>query len=150
MAGRISSIDIDEIAENNLKMMDSILERRDICIDRETAVSSLKAMEAYLASGKDRFIIRYYSSLDEPQRKKFFEQMKLLLPSINNEEKLFRAFKDCLKDKRIEDLAVSIWLYDFDHHTDILSEEGFFRINEDHKEKIAERLRAAASRKEQE
>ncbi|MDO5138975.1 MAG: IS21 family transposase [Oscillospiraceae bacterium] len=147
MKGKADALDIDEIARNNLSMMDRILEEREVYIDRSSATESMKFMEAYLASGSDHWIVVYYARLQREDRKLFFETMKKLLPLIDREEDLFRAFKDCLKDKRIDDLAVNMWLYEFENHSSIFTQQGFFQIERDFHEQIGKALRKDAQKK---
>jgi len=141
MIGKADTLNIDEIARKNLEAMDAILKRRDVSIDKQIAITSMKAMEAYLCSfDEDRFIIRYYAGLSEEERNRFFEQMKVLLPLIKNETALFKAFRFVLKKWDIEDLLIGVWLHEFENHTDILSEEGFFSIDRKYSSRINEEL----------
>ncbi len=141
MIGKADTLNIDEIARKNLEAMDAILKRRDVSIDKQIAITSMKAMEAYLCSfDEDRFIIRYYAGLSEDERNRFFEQMKVLLPLIKNETALFKAFRFVLKKWDIEDLLIGVWLHEFENHTDILSEEGFFSIDRKYSSRINDEL----------
>ena len=131
----------DNIVENNLKIMDSLLESRKVTITKNEAIKSDEAMIAYLISNDDisKHITKYLQSLSKEDRKRFLDEMKKLLPFIINEKEFFNVFQRQIYNEVKRNVHLSIidfWILDFTGHYDILTIEGSNAIKEEYEDEI--------------
>lgn len=131
--------DIEELIDNNLKIMDSLLEKREITITRKEAVNSKESMITYFlykSKGISNYVNSYIKSLDDRKEEEFYQAVKKLLPYIDDEYDLMNNFKFLVKNKNIKDICLNAWLEDYIYDTSILTEEGYEKIHKEYKKQI--------------
>ena len=138
----IKQENIDDVVKNNLKLMDTLLESRNVTVTKKAAMKSHHALVAYLVShgALSNWIKRFIQSLDKDEKLIFFEEITKMLPYVKNEEQFFLAFKHAVSKKNIHLTRLFFWELDIIGNYDILSEEGYQSIYNDFKEETAEYL----------
>lgn len=139
LAKTVKQENMDEIVNNNLRIMDKILESRQVEITREKAVESREGIVAYLLSGNpsSNYTRRYIESLDGIQRKIFYEEFAKLLPCIDDEKEFFNILKYVIKDTNdVKKIRMNFYLQEILGCSTFLTQEGMNDIYMEFKDEI--------------
>lgn len=138
MAKDVKQDDLDKRINENLKIMDSIMEKRKVNITKEEAIDSLDSLYAYLIqiSRNNGYIKSFLSSLNKDEEKIFFEEMKKMIPYIENEEQLYLAFKHGVKQDDLKHIRMNYFILQENKNYYPLSDEGFNLIYDEFKDEI--------------
>ena len=138
----IKQENIDEVVSNNLKAMDSILEKRKVRVAKSDATKSHEALLAYLVSDGaiSSWIKRFIQSLSREDRIIFYDEIIKILPYVEDEEQFFMAFKHALNKDNIRLTRVYFWGMDILGKYKFLNDDGYASIYEDFEKETTEYL----------
>lgn len=125
--------EMEDVVLNNLKIMDSLLERRAIKITKEKACESHSALLAYLMSrgAQSNWIRRFIQTLTKAETAIFYDEITKILPYVENEEQFFLAFKHAVSKEDLHLTRVNFWWLDINENYDFLNNEGYKMIYQD-------------------
>ena len=137
LKGKVKDENIEQIAKENLSIMDKILEHRAITITKDDASVSPEGFMAYLSSGpNNNYIKRYYATFTPEQRREFYKELNKLLPYVIDEEQLFLCFKHTLDKNNISKFRFNVYIKQDDMNYTVISDEGMNLLGEEFREDI--------------
>lgn len=138
MAKSIKQDDLDKRVNDNLKIMDLIMEKRKVNITKHTAIDSLDSLYAYLIqiSKNNGYIKSFISSLNKEEEKIFYEEMKKMVPYVENEEQFYLAFKHGVKKDDLKHIRMNYYILQDNMNYFPLSRKGLDLIYEEFKDDI--------------
>lgn len=144
MAGKVKQKDMDNIATENLAMMDTLLEDRKISVSEIEATKSAEALIAYISqSPYGKWIIGCFAHLSLDERLVFIKGMNMVLPYVNNKENFMSRLKFSMKENCCKTVDFDCWVNDFmaASETDyILTNEGYESIKNKYSKEIERML----------
>lgn len=144
MTGKVKQEDMENIVNQNLAMMDTLLESRKISISEVEATKSAEALIAYINQSEyGHWIIGYYAHLSLDERLTFIKGMNTVLPYVADREVFMSKIKFSLKENRCKTLDFDCWVNDFMAMSDsecILTEAGYEFIKNKYASEIEEML----------
>ena len=144
----IKEEEMEKVISNNLRIMDNILNTRQVTVTKEEASKSTNACIAYLLMrGHESNWIRYFlQTLSKEERIIFLNEISKLLPYVTDESQLFLAFKHGVKKENVKLARVDLWELDLMCCYSFLSQEGYDSIKSDFKEEVDYRLKTLKER----
>ena len=138
MAKDVKQEDLDKRVSNNLKIMDSIMEKRKVNITKDEAIDSLDSLYAYLIqiSKNNGYIESFLSSLNKEEEKIFFEEMKKMMPYVEDQDQLYLAFKHGIQKDDLKHIRMNYYILQTNENYYPLSKEGLDLIYEEFKDEI--------------
>ena len=142
MKGKVRAKDLDNIANQNLKMMDRLLESRKVVVTNIEATKSPDALLAYMnGSPYGNWIIGQYAHMSKENRNTFIKGMNLVLPYIRNKEIFMSNLKFSVKSNWCRQLDYDCFIHDFMATCDlecILTDKGYEQIKNKYEKEIQE------------
>lgn len=142
MKGKVKEADIENIASENLKLMDKLLESRKVNVSNIEATKSTDALIAYLNdSSYGNWIIGRYAHMSKEERKTFIVGMNTVLPYVRNKETFMSKLKFSVKSNYCKNLDFDCCLNDIMATSDaetILTTEGYEIIKNKYEKEIQE------------
>lgn len=138
----IKKENIDEIVLNNLKIMDKLLDMRTVDITKESASKSNAALLSYLVSNKlyGKQTSRIIQSLTKENIQILLQELRKILPYVDDEEQFFLAFKHAVKKEDLRHVRIDLWELDLMECYSFLTQEGYDSIYKDFKEEVENRM----------
>ncbi len=138
MVKDIKQDDLDKRIHDNLKIMDLLMEKRKVNITKQDAIGSLDSLYAYLIqiSNNDGYIKSFLSSLNKEEEKIFYEEMKKMMPYINDERQFCSAFKSGVNKGDLKHIRMNYYILQNNMSYYPLSDEGLALIYDEFKDEI--------------
>ncbi len=138
MAKDVKQAELDKRVNDNLKIMDSIMEKRKVNITKDNAIDSLDSLYAYLIliSKNNGYIKSFLSSLNKDEEKIFYEEIKKMIPYVKNEEQFYLAFKHAVKKNDLKHIRMNYYILQDNMNYYPLTNEGLDLIFDDFKDDI--------------
>ena len=142
MKGKVNESVFDDVVNENLKLMDTILEDRTLKISPIEATASAEALIAYLNTSEyGAWIINHFAHLSAGERMTFIKGMNDVIPYVQNRDVFISHIKYSLKDNLCKTLDFDCWVNDFMAYSEsesILTEEGYRIIMAKYDKEITE------------
>ena len=142
MKGKVNESVFDDVVNENLKLMDTILEDRTLKISPIEATTSAEALIAYLNTSEyGAWIINHFAHLSAGERMTFIKGMNDVIPYVQNRDVFISHIKYSLKDNLCKTLDFDCWVNDFMAYSEsesILTEEGYRIIMAKYDKEITE------------
>ena len=134
----IKAENIEEVARKNLLIMNQLLENRTVTITKQDAMNSNEELLAYLIShgSLSNWIKRFIKTLDINERKVLFDEIRKILPYIEDEEQFFLAFKHAASKQELNLIRFNFWMLDFSENYTFLTKDGYEMIYKEFEVKI--------------
>ena len=142
MKGKVNESVFDDVVNENLKLMDTLLEDRTLKISPIEATASAEALIAYLNTSEyGAWIINHFAHLSARERMTFIKGMNDVIPYVQNRDVFISHIKYSLKDNLCKTLDFDCWVNDFMAYSEsesILTEEGYRIIMAKYDKEITE------------
>lgn len=144
MKGKVKAADLEAAANENLKLMDTLLEARKTEVSNLEATESPEALIAYMnGSAYGNWIIGQYAHMSKADRKTFIKGMNGVLSFVKDKEMFMSRLKYSVKADWCKQLDYDCWMNDFMAVCDaecILTDEGYEKIKDKYKTKIQDTM----------
>lgn len=144
MEGKVKQEEMENIVTENLALMDTLLDSREINVSEIEATKSTEALIAYInQSNYGHWIIGYFAHLSLDERLTFIKGMNSTLPYVGNRENFMANLKYSMKENRCKTLDFDCWVNDFmamNESDCILTDEGYEAIKNKYAKEIEELL----------
>ena len=142
MKGKVNESAFDDVVNENLKLMDTLLEDRTLKISPIEAASSAEALIAYLNTSEyGAWIINHFAHLSAGERMTFIKGMNDVIPYVQNRDVFISHIKYSLKGNLCKTLDFDCWVNDFmacSESESILTKEGYRIIMAKYDKEITE------------
>jgi transposase len=142
MKGKVNESVFDDVVNENLKLMDTLLEDRTLKISPIEATASAEALIAYLNTSEyGAWIINRFAHLSAGERMTFIKGMNAVIPYVQNRDVFISHIKYSLKENLCNTLDFDCWVNDFMAYSEnesILTEEGYRIIMAKYDKEITE------------
>ena len=96
---------------------------------------------AFMATGISGYVTSYISHMNHSEKIKFGNEMRKILPYIDDEYEFLSRLKYMIKDSDIAHIRINLYIDSLMSGCSCLSDEGFESIYSEFKEEIDEELR---------